>query len=1014
MARCMHCDRRGSAQKQVNCGMVSERRNHLPPPTIESRMNHDNACPTIFLAFANDRTDGIGYLRNLPDEARRIHAALESVRTAGLCEVVVRQNATLEDILAVFQHSAYRNRIALFHYAGHANGFQLLLESAAGKTAAAAADGLAAFLAQQRALELIFLNGCSTQPQVQELLDAGIATVIATSQAIDDAVATRFAEGFYQSLAGSATLRQAYNEAVAILRTMHGDNTRHFYLQSMDGAQPTTQPQYSRLPWMLYTRAGAEVTEQWSLPKAANDPLFGLPPLPVLDLPEIPFRHLAWFRRTDAPIFFGRGHQIRELYSRISDGTGAPIILFYGQSGVGKSSLLAAGLLPRLEATHTVRYQRRERESGILGALAAALGLSGSEPTADQLCDAWLGLEAEDQQPVVLLLDQVEEIFTRPVPTNPDELPQLLLVLQVLLGEKRDRPQGKLVLAFRKEWLAEIEKHFAEAKLPRARFFLERLDRPGVIEAIEGATRDQRLVDYYGLTVQEGLAEEIADDLLADRGATVAPTLQILLSKLWERARACNYSAPCFDQDLYQELRHQGLLLGDFLDQQLVSLHEQYSVAVDSGLALDLLAFHTTSLGTAEQRTLTELRELYRHQDGILAGLLRTCQDLYLLTDPSANRPGGEPTSRLAHDTLAPLVRARFDESDAPGQRARRILESRAVDWQEGQQGTPLDEADLAMVEAGLANMRALTIDEKRLVTASQVDRKRREKERRHIAQELATAQARELAQEKRANQWLRAVVGILTIIMLTLLIIVYRPTYVAWQTKSPVIHIAAGTAIVGTNDVDAQPEEKPEVRIALDDYFIEQFEVNNYQYQRCVDVGVCDDLPNALTTDNPDYQAYPVTNVTAIQAAKYCQWIGRRLPTELEWERAARGSTGMLWPWGSEPVSAERVHMQLAENWLDEPIAVNERPLGKSREGEIYNLIGNAWEWTSSYSGQTYVDYDVTHVWDGEVSSLAFGDALVLRGGGWSSGIFAVTNKNRSSPERTSNETGVRCANDG
>jgi hypothetical protein len=69
------------------------------------------ARPIIFLAFANDRSDGVGYLRNLPD------AALELVRAAGLCEVIVRQNATLDDSLAVFRS---RNRIALFHYAGGA------------------------------------------------------------------------------------------------------------------------------------------------------------------------------------------------------------------------------------------------------------------------------------------------------------------------------------------------------------------------------------------------------------------------------------------------------------------------------------------------------------------------------------------------------------------------------------------------------------------------------------------------------------------------------------------------------------------------------------------------------------------------------------------------------------------------------------------------------------------------------------------------------------------------------
>ncbi|MCB0185689.1 MAG: CHAT domain-containing protein, partial [Caldilineaceae bacterium] len=93
-------------------------------------------------------------------------------------------------------------RIALWHYAGHANGYQLLLEDDQGQRALADAGGLADFLAQQRGLELVFLNGCSTQPQVQGLLDAGISAVIATAQAIDDAVATRFAECFYQSLAG--------------------------------------------------------------------------------------------------------------------------------------------------------------------------------------------------------------------------------------------------------------------------------------------------------------------------------------------------------------------------------------------------------------------------------------------------------------------------------------------------------------------------------------------------------------------------------------------------------------------------------------------------------------------------------------------------------------------------------------------------------------------------------------------------------------------------------------------
>ncbi|MCA9046877.1 MAG: hypothetical protein KDA69_21280, partial [Planctomycetaceae bacterium] len=91
--------------------------------------------PVIFLAFANDRADAVRYLRNLPEEARQLTAALQPAEQAGLCEVVVRANCTAGDIFEVFQDPRYRNRIAIFHYGGHANGYQLLLESTDGQAA---------------------------------------------------------------------------------------------------------------------------------------------------------------------------------------------------------------------------------------------------------------------------------------------------------------------------------------------------------------------------------------------------------------------------------------------------------------------------------------------------------------------------------------------------------------------------------------------------------------------------------------------------------------------------------------------------------------------------------------------------------------------------------------------------------------------------------------------------------------------------------------------------------------
>jgi hypothetical protein len=257
--------------------------------------------PVIFLAFANVRDDSVPYLRNLPDEQRQIREALEKARIAGLCEIVERPNTTTREILDVFQHPEYRNRIAIFHYGGHANGFQLLLESPEGKASPAYAGGFAEFLGQQTGLQLVFLNGCSTEPQVQGLLRANVSAVIATSHAIIDDIATKLAARFYAGFAGGATIRTAYNEAVASIRTELGDDLLNYYLEATTGE--------NRFPWDIYLKQGAELTDQWNLPDAVGDPLFGLPPIPPGDLPDKPFRHLHWFAREHAEIFFGRKKQ---------------------------------------------------------------------------------------------------------------------------------------------------------------------------------------------------------------------------------------------------------------------------------------------------------------------------------------------------------------------------------------------------------------------------------------------------------------------------------------------------------------------------------------------------------------------------------------------------------------------------------------------------------------------------------------------------------------------------------
>ena len=667
--------------------------------------------PVIFLAFANEQDNRVRYLRNLRREAKALRGTLDTPESPW--DVVERSNATLTDIVDVFQDPRYRDRIAVFHFGGHANGYQLLLESEEG-TAGAHAGGLAAFLAQQHGLQLVFLNGCSTRQRVDGLRNAGVPAVVATSRAIDDRVAVDFAGRFYKGLAAGQPIRRTFDEAVAESKAARGDDPDALHDgRALKWLGETGERVETGWPWVLYPEGKDAEGTQWKLQDALDDPLFGLPPIPPGDLPADPFRYLKHYTRRDAEIFFGRGREIRKLYELVTGVQGDPIVLLHGQTGVGKSSLLEAGLTPRLESHYEVRTVRRSDVPGLLAALRKAL-----DAESGTLREAWVAREAELDRPLVVILDQVEQVFTQPEPAQAEELAEFLDALQELFGESKRRTRGKLILGFRKEWLAEVQKWLRKYDLPATDIFLEHLGYEGIVEAVEGLTRSRRLRDRYHIQVEPGLAGRTAVELLADPDSPIAPTLQILLSKMWDEVQDEDDRA--FTTDLYAGLKKKGIALGDFLDQQLGELETWREEVVTSGLALDVLAYHTAPQSTAEARSIDEIEANYGHRWDVVASLLQRCKDLYLLVGPAEGRARQAGVSRLGHDTLAPLVRARFDESDLPGQRARRILEGRAPEWAGGKAGTPLDEADLQNVEAGQDGMRARTGAEERLVVASQ------------------------------------------------------------------------------------------------------------------------------------------------------------------------------------------------------------------------------------------------------------------------------------------------------
>src|SRR5262249_29646346 len=146
--------------------------------------------------------------------------------------------------------------------------------------------------------------------------------------------------------------------------------------------------------------------------------------------------------------------------------------------------------------------------------------------------------------------------------------------------------------------------------------------------------------------------------------SAIAPTLQILLTRLWDEATKTSASRPVFSRMLYETLKRDGVLLSDFLDMQLARLAERRPNTVEAGLALDLLYFHTTPMLTAAQRSEAELFEEYRHVRGEVEPLASDLCDLFLLVGVATEGREAVRSTSLAHDTLAPLVRRMYARSD--------------------------------------------------------------------------------------------------------------------------------------------------------------------------------------------------------------------------------------------------------------------------------------------------------------------------------------------------------------
>ena len=173
---------------------------------------------------------------------------------------------------------------------------------------------------------------------------------------------------------------------------------------------------------------------------------------------------------------------------------------------------------------------------------------------------------------------------------------------------------------------------------------------------------------------------------------------------------------------------------------------------------------------------------------------------------------------------------------------------------------------------------------------------------------------------------------------------------------------------------------------VYLDDYWIDQTEVTNAMYAKCVSATACDSLDNSWRGDNA-----PVSYVSWEDANKYCSWVGRRLPTEAEWEKAARGGlTGQTYPWGDIEPTREYGSQNGASFKSDRPKNVaSYNPNGYG----VYDMAGNVNEWVSDWYDEIYYENSPLSNPLGADAPLNpdKGDVRLTRGGSWRSSPYRL-----------------------
>lgn len=684
---------------------------------------------------------------------------------------------------------------------------------------------------------------------------------------------------------------------------------------------------------------------------------------------ESPYMGLHYFDTSDADLFFGREAKTSELLGRVKNEAFLAIV---GASGSGKSSVARAGLIPAW---------KKENERGVIHVitptahplenLAASLTRESESVTATSTLMDDMSRDVRSlrlyvkktlgEARLLLLVDQFEETFTLC-----KDIDERKTFIENLLSLADEHGATRVVITLRADFYHHcFEYEGLRLTLEKHQANLGAMTQEELCEAITVPAKNN------GWDFQPGLVDLVLQDIGSEPGAL--PLLSHALLETWKRRQG-------------HTLTLQGYAeaggVKKAITQTAENTYDKLSKKEQSIARNIFLRLTELGEGTQDTRRRVKMDELgqTKEQDAV-AKVLKTLTDARLVT-------AEEDSAEVAHEALIRewgTLRKWLDE-DRENLHMHRHLTKSAEEWdRRGREASELFRG------TRLKQLREWIKENRNSLNPLEIEF-------------VNTSQKR----ESRENTRLAILVGVTSFLAIMIYLsvsgqlnrFVYRPERV--MPENEWVTIPAGEFQMGSEN--GEDDEKPVHTVYLDEFQIGKYEVTNFQYAQCVKAGVC----AGITYE--DSKAYhPVVYVNWYEAVTYCEWVGGRLPTEAEWEKAAswdtETQTKFVYPWGNNDPSPDLLNYY---SNIGDTTPVGTYPVGKNG---LYDMAGNVWEWIHDWYQSDY--YPTLRENVPYLQGPASGDYRVQRGGSWGYSDVGIRSSDRdwSKPADALNNVGFRCS---